>query len=96
MAQTAGMREHSLIAGNIHATLWLALRAQRGEVHRSDLRVKSATTDTYVYPDVSVVCGVPRFEDERRDTLLNPWCSAPAIGWCCRRSSASSPSTSCT
>ncbi len=29
-------------------------------------------TDLYAYPDVSVVCGTPEFEDERRDTLINP------------------------
>jgi Uma2 family endonuclease len=26
----------------------------------------------FSYPDVSVVCGVPKFHDERRDVLLNP------------------------
>ena len=26
----------------------------------------------YTYPDISVVCGAPRFEDDQRDTLLNP------------------------
>src|SRR5437879_10371038 len=26
----------------------------------------------YTYPDVSAVCGQPRFEDEQLDTLVNP------------------------
>ena len=26
----------------------------------------------YTYPDISIVCGAPRFEDDQRDTLLNP------------------------
>ena len=26
----------------------------------------------YTYPDVSIVCGEPKFRDERRRTLLNP------------------------
>ena len=36
------------------------------------MRIKVAATGRYVYPDVSVVCGRPEFEDETRDTLLNP------------------------
>ena len=29
-------------------------------------------TGSYFYPDVVVVCGEPRFEDDTFDTLLNP------------------------
>jgi Uma2 family endonuclease len=36
------------------------------------MRVKVAPTGLYTYPDVVVVCGEARFDDERRDTLLNP------------------------
>jgi Uma2 family endonuclease len=36
------------------------------------MRVRIAATGLYTYPDVVVVCGQPRFEDEERDTLLNP------------------------
>ena len=31
-----------------------------------------ARTVSYYYPDVIVVCGEPRFEDDTFDTLLNP------------------------
>jgi Uma2 family endonuclease len=31
-----------------------------------------APTGLYTYPDVTVVCGEPRLEDEHLDTLLNP------------------------
>lgn len=29
-------------------------------------------TDLYTYPDVSIVCGSPRFEGDQEDILLNP------------------------
>jgi Uma2 family endonuclease len=71
-AMSGGTREHSLIAANVIGELRSALTDRPCEVHTSDLRVKLATGTRYVYPDVSVVCGEPRFEDAQRDTLLNP------------------------
>jgi Uma2 family endonuclease len=38
----------------------------------SDMRVKIEATGLYTYPDVIVICDDPQFEDEVRDTLLNP------------------------
>ena len=37
-----------------------------------DLRVKVAQTESYFYPNIVVVCGEPRAEDNVFDTLLNP------------------------
>ena len=37
-----------------------------------DLRVKVSRTESYFYPDIVVVCGEPRAEDNTFDTLLNP------------------------
>ena len=36
------------------------------------MRVKVSPTGLYTYPDVSIVCGEPAFDDEQKDTLLNP------------------------
>ena len=41
------------------------------EVYPGLMRVR-IDPSKYVYPDVSVVCGDPRFEDENEVTLLNP------------------------
>jgi Uma2 family endonuclease len=41
-------------------------------VMTSDMRVKTKNSSSYFYPDVVVVCGKPRFEDDTFDTLLNP------------------------
>lgn len=71
-AMSGGTREHSLIATNVVGELRSELRARPCEAHASDLRIKNVTANRYVYPDASVVCGQPLFEDEHRDTLLNP------------------------
>ena len=36
------------------------------------MRVRIGWADQYVYPDVTVVCGKPQFEDQETDVLLNP------------------------
>lgn len=71
-AMSGCTREHSLLAGNIQRELGNALLERACEVHTSDMRVKITSTGRYVYPDVSVVCGDPVFEDAEVDTLLNP------------------------
>ena len=42
------------------------------QVATADLRVKVVQTESYFYPDIVVVCGEPRAEDNVFDTLLNP------------------------
>jgi hypothetical protein len=49
-----------------------ALRDKPCDVCVSDLRIKVPATGLYTYPDVSVACGRPAFEDDTLDTLLNP------------------------
>jgi Uma2 family endonuclease len=36
------------------------------------MRVQIPAADSYVYPDIVVVCEQPRFADQEFDTLLNP------------------------
>lgn len=64
--------EHNQIVINVAAELRAALRQKPCRVCASDLRVKVPATGLYTYPDVSVVCGRPEFEDDKLDTLLNP------------------------
>jgi Uma2 family endonuclease len=65
-------RKHNLISTNILASLHIQLRKQPCEVYPSDMRVKVETSGLITYPDISVVCGEPRFDDGYKDTLLNP------------------------
>jgi len=72
VAMTGGSRNHGLIVGNLLRELGSQLRDRPCEVYPTDLRVQVSHTGLYTYPDVVVVCGEPRFEDEQLDTLLNP------------------------
>ena len=71
-AMTGASRQHNLIAGNVAAELHQRLRDRPFEIYQSDMRVKVSPTGLYTYPDVTVVCGEPEFEDAQVDTLLNP------------------------
>ena len=71
-AMTGASRRHNLVAGNVLASLHLQLRKRPCEIYPSDMRVKVSPTGLYTYPDVIVVCGEPIFDDQQKDTLLNP------------------------
>lgn len=71
-AMTGASREHNLIAGNIFFSLKRQLQNEPCEIYMSDMRVRVGTENLYTYPDVTVVCAEPIFEDEHVDTLLNP------------------------
>jgi Uma2 family endonuclease len=71
-AMTGGTEPHNLIAVNAGAELRQQLKQRPCKVYLSDMRVRVSATGLYTYPDVVVVCGEAEFEDEHRDTLLNP------------------------
>jgi len=69
----AGASErHNLIVGNILASIHVQLRGKPCKVYSSDMRLKVSATGLYTYPDVVALCGEAHFDDEQRDTLLNP------------------------
>lgn len=71
-AMAGASRQHNLITGNLVRELGSQLRTGACEVYPSDMRVKVPSTGLYTYPDVTVVCDEPEFEDSELDTLLNP------------------------
>lgn len=69
-AISGGTFNHSAIAVNISTTLKNRLRGKNCTPMNSDMRIHTPSgLDTY--PDVSVFCGAPELQDDRR-TLLNP------------------------
>lgn len=64
--------EHSDIVTNVVGELRNRLRGSGCKAHANNLRVKVVATGGYVYPDITVVCGGSRLEDNHFDTLLNP------------------------
>lgn len=71
-AMTGAKEPHNLIAGNVIASLHGQLRRKPCRIYPSDMRVKVIQTGLNTYPDVVVLCGVPQFVDEKRDTITNP------------------------
>ena len=63
---------HVLIVSNLVAALHGQLRQSPCSVYSTDLRIKVAATGLYTYPDVVVICGELQFDDDLRDTVLNP------------------------
>jgi Uma2 family endonuclease len=71
-AMAGASRAHNLLAGTFLTQINNRLPRARGcEAYVSDMRVKIPATGLYTYPDVSVACP-PEFEDQQRDTLVNP------------------------
>jgi Uma2 family endonuclease len=66
-----GTASHSLVAANWIRELGNALTARGCRVFSSDMMV-GVPTGLRTYPDVSVTCESPRYEDDRELTLLNP------------------------
>jgi Uma2 family endonuclease len=71
-AMSDASRSHNRITVNLTAALHAQLKRKPCEPFTGDMRVKVSPTGLYTYPDVVVVCGEPRFEDQHVDTLLNP------------------------
>ena len=70
-AMSGGSHPHSYITTNLASELRTALKGSPCGASATDLRVKIPGR-TYVYPDVVVVCGEPKYLDGEIDTLLNP------------------------
>ncbi len=65
-------RNHNRVMGSVYASIYAQLRERPCEAFPSDMRVR-ISTGLYTYPDISVVCDPPQFdESEYQDTLLNP------------------------
>lgn len=69
---TGAKEPHNLIAGNTFAALHAQLRQRPCRVYPSDMRVKVSATGLLTYPDITVVGGQPQFNDDVRDTIVNP------------------------
>ena len=63
---------HNLITVNTATQLYNQLAEGGCRVFNSDMRVGIGAGISYFYPDVSVVCEEPRFEDDALDILTNP------------------------
>ena len=72
VAMSGGSRAHSVITVNITAEVRARLKGKPCQAFSNDMKVRSGIGELYSYPDLSVVCGEPRFHDDHTDVLLNP------------------------
>ncbi|MDB5267471.1 MAG: hypothetical protein JWP58_511 [Hymenobacter sp.] len=64
---------HNLICANLTIEIGSRLRGKGCSVVGSDQRLQIMSGSAFVYPDLTVVCGKPEFNEEKKpDTLLNP------------------------
>ncbi len=71
-AMAGASEAHNLIVANLTSILVPQFKGRPCKVYANDMRVKAQAHDLYTYPDVVLVCGQPQFEDQQRDTLINP------------------------
>ncbi len=71
-AMSGASRQHNRIAFNLTTELGSQLKGQPCEGFGSDMRVKVSPTGMYTYPDITIVCGEPHFDEKQQDTLTNP------------------------
>jgi Uma2 family endonuclease len=72
IALAGGNEAHSIISSNINAQLHSQLRQRPCTVYNSDMKVRAEQPRKYMYPDISVACGQPKYENTKRRVLLNP------------------------
>lgn len=71
-AMAGGSVVHSLLAMNWGVELGSKLRGRGCHVFSSDARIRTPVTGSFLYPDVSVVCGGWRLHEGAGDILTNP------------------------
>ena len=64
--------KHNRIVRNMIAAIHSKLKGKDCEVFPSDLRVHVPSINSFMYPDLTIVCGEPELSDEHFDNLLNP------------------------
>ena len=67
-----GTDTHSLVKSNLVRQLGNALSKRPCRVYDSDMKVKVEASGLNTFPDASIVCGQPKFNSDKRITLLNP------------------------
>lgn len=72
IAMAGASLSHNRIVSNIIGDLNRFLKGKSCEVFLSDLRVNIPTSETFTYPDVTIICGKPEMVDNKMDTVRNP------------------------
>jgi Uma2 family endonuclease len=71
-AMSGASEPHNVIVTNLVREISLQFKGRPCKVYSSDMRVKVGETGLYTYPDVVALCKEPQFDDQQKDTLVNP------------------------
>lgn len=71
VAMAGASENHNVISSNTSLEIGIQTKKTDCRAFSSDMRVK-ARKGNYYYPDIVVVCGERKFEDNKKDVLLNP------------------------
>ncbi len=71
-AMAGASPNHVRVTGNTFASLHAQLRQRPCEAFGSDLRIHIPVLGYFTHPDITVVCGIPRFTEHNPPSLLNP------------------------
>ncbi|MES1216862.1 MAG: Uma2 family endonuclease [Bacteroidota bacterium] len=72
IAMSGARLRHNQVVSNLMAKIGSYLQNKNCQILPSDMRISTPTRDAYIYPDASIVCGEPKLEDDKFDTLINP------------------------
>ena len=64
--------KHNQIVSNLIRDIGGFLKGKGCRVYPGDLRINIPSTNSFMYPDITIVCGEPELLDEHFDNLLNP------------------------
>lgn len=72
-AMSGGSLKHNIIDGNLMVSIGHFLKGKNCRILPSHMRVSTPSSNAYMYPDATIVCGEPELQDDKFDTLLNPF-----------------------
>ena len=71
-AMSGGTLPHGMLAMRWGGEILAKLKGRNCYVYSSDVKIRTRRSGSYVYPDVSVVCGKPQTHRNADDILTNP------------------------
>ena len=64
---------HDIIANHLGGMFYVRFRGRECTYHSSDVKLRVKAGDLWTYPDLSVLCGQPKYDTSARpSSLLNP------------------------
>lgn len=74
LAMAGGTIKHSRMGSNVMIALGKRLEGKPCQAYNSDLKITLRETNSFVYPDVSVICGepIPDPRDKNAESASNP------------------------